>query len=141
MNSMKSLMREVYHLSSKTVDESCGDAAENVSRKTGLLRRMENPSAAGKITGHCGETMEIYLRIAGEHITDSSFFTDGCRFSIICGAVAATLARDKTIDDAAEVGGDTILGMFQEIPEEESHCAHLAAETLHAAIHDWMLKS
>lgn len=50
------------------------------------------------------------------------------------------MARGKTIDEAVEIGGDTILMVMEEVPAEDSHCAFLAAEALHAAIHDWMLK-
>lgn len=128
-------METVCKASSKKMD----DADLDEQRKPGNMRRIKNPSSCGKITGHCGETMEIYLCIDGEHIWDASFFTDGCRFSVICGSIAALLAKGKTVDEAAEIGGDTILGLLQGVPEEENHCAYLAAETLQSAIHKWML--
>ncbi len=143
MNSMKSLMQGVYRVSSKITHQSEDRNEDGNSREApALMRRMENASAVGKITGHCGETMEIYLRISGEQITDSSFYAeDGCLFSMMCGAVAANFARNRNIDDAAEIDGEMILEMFKSVPKEESHCAYLAAETLQAAIHDWMIKS
>jgi nitrogen fixation protein NifU and related proteins len=105
-----------------------------------LMERMSNPSGYGKITGTCGETMEIFLRIEGEHIKEATFYTDGCEFSRMCGALTAALAKDRNIDDAVLIGGDTILMLIENLPQDEKHCAFLAAEALHAAIHDWMIK-
>jgi nitrogen fixation protein NifU and related proteins len=38
------------------------------------------------------------------------------------------------------VTGETILGILGVFPEEDRHCAYLAAETLHAALDDYMRK-
>ncbi|MEN6437882.1 MAG: iron-sulfur cluster assembly scaffold protein [Syntrophobacter sp.] len=136
VTSMNELMATVYGQSFKKVENPDVDQRPQPVKN---MKRIENASARGKITGHCGETMEIYLCIDGEHIRDASFFTDGCRFSVICGSIVALLAKGKTVDEAAEIGGDTVLGLLQGVPEGETHCAYLAAETLHSAIHEWML--
>jgi nitrogen fixation NifU-like protein len=84
--------------------------------------------------------MEIYLRVDGDRIIEASFFTDGCRFSRICGQVAARLAEQCTLDEAVGIEGDSIVSVLGRVPEEEAHCADLAAETVRAAVHQWMLK-
>jgi nitrogen fixation NifU-like protein len=104
------------------------------------MGRMSEPSGHGKITGTCGETMEIYLRINGEHIKEATFFADGCASSRMCGALTVALVKGRNIDDAALIGGDTILMLIGDLPQNDTHCAFLAAEALHAAIHDWMVK-
>jgi nitrogen fixation NifU-like protein len=104
------------------------------------MERLAEPSGYGKITGTCGETMEIYLRITGERIEAGSFFTDGCQSSRRCGALAVALVKGRNIDDAALIGGDTILMLIGDLPQNDKHCAFLAAEALHAAIHNWMIK-
>lgn len=139
MTSMKDLMGTVYRQSSKNIEESAQTPSSSDENAV-YMKRMGNASCSGKVTGRCGETMEIYLDVDGEHIRDASFFTDGCRFSVLCGAVATLLAKGKTMDEAAEIGGDTILEVLDKIPQEDVHCAYLAGETLQAAIHDWMLK-
>jgi nitrogen fixation NifU-like protein len=101
---------------------------------------MPDASAVGRIRGRCGDSMEIYLKIKDDRIRKASFYTDGCGSSIACGAVAAQLATGKSIDEAALIGGDTILEAVNGLPEKECHCAYLAAETLQAAIHDWMVR-
>ena len=61
--------------------------------------------------------------------------------SIPSAYIATRLATGKDIDEAAGIGGDTILEILGGLPEEERHCAFLAAETLMAAIHEWMIRS
>jgi nitrogen fixation NifU-like protein len=101
---------------------------------------MSDADSSARITGRCGETMEVYLRVDEDRITEATFFTDGCRFSILCGYIAAKLAENRTLDEAAEIEGETILSVLRQVPQEESHCADLAAETLRAAVHEWMLQ-
>ena len=105
-----------------------------------FMGRMTDASSVGLITGTCGDTMEIYLRIRNGHIEEVNFFTDGCGSSVACGSMAAELASGKGIDEAAQIGGDTILEALGGLPEEEAHCAYLAAETLQVALHEWMLQ-
>jgi nitrogen fixation NifU-like protein len=104
------------------------------------MGRLPQASAAAKIRGRCGDTMEMYLRIENDRIVEARFFTDGCGSSVACGLVAAKLATGKEIDEAALIGGDTILEVLNGLAEKERHCAYLAAETLQTAIHDWIVR-
>jgi nitrogen fixation protein NifU and related proteins len=109
-------------------------------RRPNYLGRLPKASAMAKIRGRCGDSMEMYLRIEGERIVEARFFTDGCRSSVACGLVAAKLATGKDIDEAALIGGDTILDVLNGLAEKKRHCAYLAAETLQAAIHEWIVR-
>ena len=102
------------------------------------MGKMTDASAVGRITGTCGDSMEIYLRMENDHIQRASFLTNGCGTSVACGSMAVELATGRQMDDALCIGGDTILEAPGGLPEEERHCAYLAAETLLAAIHEWM---
>lgn len=103
-----------------------------------FMGRMTNASCLGRITGKCEDNMEIYLRIRNDHVEEANFFTDGCGASVACGSLAAELATGKHLDEAACIGGDTILEALRGLPEDETHCAFLAAGALRAAIHEWM---
>ena len=102
------------------------------------MGKMANASSVGRLTGSCGDSVEIYLRIKDDHIEAASFFTNGCGSSVACGSMVAELAVGKDLDEAASIGGDTVLQALGGLPEEESHCAFLAAEALMAAIHNWI---
>ena len=47
------------------------------------------PNADGfaSITGPCGDTMEIWLRVKNGVVADATFWTDGCGSSIACGSL------------------------------------------------------
>jgi nitrogen fixation NifU-like protein len=102
------------------------------------LGKMDNASTSGRVTGTCGDTMEVYLRIEDERIVDASFCTDGCGTSMVCASVAVELAMGKDLDEAAGITGDSVLAFLGGLPEEDRHCAFLAAATVQEAIHNWI---
>jgi nitrogen fixation NifU-like protein len=120
--------------------EVYGDEVFNRWQNPKLMGRMTNASCVGRLTGTCGDSMEIYLRIENDHIEEARFFTDGCGSSVASGSVVAELATGKDLDEAAQIGGDSVLMALGGLPEDEKHCAFLAAETLMAAIHQWIIE-
>ena len=138
--SMDEFMQSVYGRIAKGNGERETEEDAGPVFKPRNMRRMVDSSSQAKITGACGESMEIYLRIDEDRITDASFYTDGCLFSVLCGSVAASLAADRTVDEVGELEGESILSVLKTIPQEESHCAELAAETVRAAVHNWMVQ-
>jgi nitrogen fixation NifU-like protein len=121
--------------------EVYGEEVFNRWQNPKFMGRMTNASCVGRLTGSCGDRMEIYLRITNDKVEEASFFTEGCGASVACGSVVAELATGKDLEEASQIGGDTVLMVLGGLPEEENHCAFLAAETLLAAIHQWMLES
>jgi nitrogen fixation NifU-like protein len=98
--------------------------------------RMESPTGYGRVTGNCGDTMEIFLRLEGEVVSDASFITDGCGCSAVCASVACELAIGKEPEGIADVTGEMILEILGGLPDDNVHCAFLAAETLQVAADD-----
>ena len=99
---------------------------------------MENPDGYARITGSCGDTMQVFLRFEDDRVREATFQTDGCGSSTVCGSFAAELALGKNPDELAEVAGETILEILGGLPEEDKHCAYLAVETLQAALDHYM---
>ena len=99
---------------------------------------MENPDGYARVTGSCGDTMQIFLRFENDRVIEATFQTDGCGSSTVCGSFAAELALGKNPDELAEVAGETILEILGDLPEEDQHCAYLAAEALQAALDNYM---
>ena len=118
-----------------------GEEVFNRWQNPKFMGKMTNASCVGRLTGNCGDSMEIYLRIRNDKVEEASFFTEGCGASVACGSMVAELATGKDLEEASQIGGDAVLMALGGLPEEENHCAFLAAETLLAAIHEWMLQS
>ncbi len=94
---------------------------------------MENPDAQGRIKGSCGDTMNIFLKFREGKVVEASFTTDGCGPSMICGSLAAELAIGKGFEELKKITAETILEAVGGLPEEDQHCASLAANTLQMA--------
>lgn len=109
----------------------------SLHQKAGVRGRMENPSGYGKVAGTCGKSLEIYLRIPNQVIEDARFLTNDRSSTQKCGSAVVELCIGLTPDEAARIGGDTILACLGGLPKGKVHCAFLAAEALHAALDDW----
>ncbi|MBL0715834.1 MAG: iron-sulfur cluster assembly scaffold protein [Desulfosarcina sp.] len=81
--------------------------------------RMENPDVHSKVTGICGDTVEIFLKFENNHVKEASYLTDGCGSSNICASFAAELAMGKTPDELADITGVAILKKIGGCPQED----------------------
>lgn len=100
-------------------------------------RKMDKPDGYAQVKGSCGDTMEMFVRMKDDKISDCTFQTDGCGTTIVCGSVVTELTRDKTFIQALGiVSADEILRQLGGLPESDVHCAQLAAEALRRALAD-----
>jgi nitrogen fixation NifU-like protein len=105
------------------------------------FRMLEAADGYAEITGSCGDTMEMFLRVKGEIITECSFQTDGCGTTVACGSAATELAAGKTfLETLGAVSAAEILRILGGLPESSVHCAQLAAETLRRAMADYLYR-
>jgi len=102
------------------------------------LGDMKNADAFGKITGPCGDTMEIWLKVNGGVVIAASFATDGCAATISTGSIVTELIKGKTVGEVLRVSQQDILGALGGLPESHQHCALLAADTLKKAAKDYL---
>jgi nitrogen fixation NifU-like protein len=102
---------------------------------------LKNPDGVARITGPCGDTMQIQLQVEGDVITDVKFVTDGCGASTACGSVITELAKGKTVEGASRIQDTDVLAALGGLPEENVHCALLAANTLKAALDAYRRKN
>ena len=120
-------MRKVY--SETTIDHAMNP------RNVGDMRDADG---FAKVTGPCGDTMEIWLRIKNGTIAEASFLTDGCGTSIASGSMVTEMVRGKSTSEAWKINQQDVLTALGGLPEESKHCALLAANTLKTAIRDYL---
>jgi nitrogen fixation NifU-like protein len=99
---------------------------------------MNNFDGFARVTGSCGDTIEVRLEVRNNTITDITFITDGCGTSIASGSMMTELAKSRNISIALRICARDILEALGGLPEESQHCALLAANTLKAAISDYI---
>jgi len=101
------------------------------------IERMDKPDGYGRTTGPCGDTMEIFLKITNGVIRHATFMTDGCGTTIASGSMTTELIKRKSIEEAEIFTDKDILKALGGLPDEDKHCALLAANTLRAALADY----
>ena len=100
---------------------------------------IKDADGFARIRGPCGDTMYIYLRIDGTRITDAKFMTDGCGTTIVCGSVVTDMVKGKEITEASRIRHIHILQALGGLPDADIHCSMLAADTVRAAIKNYLL--
>lgn len=99
---------------------------------------MVEADGFARVTGPCGDTMEIWLKLKNGIIAEASFLTDGCGASIASGSMVTEMVRGKGASEARKISQQDVLTALGGLPEESQHCALLAANTLKAAIRDYL---
>jgi len=100
---------------------------------------IKDADGFGKVKGPCGDTMYIYLRINGTRIADATFMTDGCGTTIACGSVVTDMVTGKEIKEASKIRYTRVLEVLGGLPDADIHCSVLAADTVRAAIKNYLL--
>ena len=130
------LQNQIYEEARATYGERAFERWQNMR----YMGPMEDPDGYAVVTGSCGDTMKVFLRFQNNHVQEASFQTDGCGTSAVCGSFASEMAISRTPDELVEITGESILEFLGGFPEEDRHCAFLAAETLQEALNDYMIK-
>jgi len=121
-------MRKVY--SEKTIDHFLNPRN---------LGKSPAPDGFASVTGLHGNTMEIYLKVKDGKVANASFWTDGCGCSIASGSILTELAKGKRLSEAQKITQQDVLKALDGLPEDDLHCALLAANTLKEAIKDYLV--
>ena len=99
---------------------------------------MEAAGGYASITGPCGDTMEIWLKVRNDIITKVTFMTDGCGTTIAAGSMITKLAKGISVSQALMIGQEDVLFALDGLPAGRKHCALLAENTLKAVIMDYL---
>ena len=102
------------------------------------LGDMADASGFARVTGSCGDTMEMWLKVKDGIVAEATFLTDGCGTSIASGSMATELAKGRGIPEVLKISQQDVLKALGGLPEESAHCALLAANTLKEAIKDYI---
>jgi len=139
-------MREEFDSSVKELEQTIMEDMKQTYSETTIdhflnprnLGEIPGHDGLGRITGPCGDTMEICLKVKDGRVINASFWTDGCGPSIASGSMVTVLAKGKSVHEAQRITQQDVLDGLGGLPEESRHCALLAASTLREAIKDYL---
>jgi len=95
---------------------------------------MDEADCSTYMSGICGDTMGIFVRLSQDRIERVSFVTNGCGATVACGSALTSLAQGLSIDEARKLTGNDLIRYLDGLPKENTHCADLAVNTLRGAL-------
>jgi nitrogen fixation protein NifU and related proteins len=101
---------------------------------------LDDPDGYAKVTGNCGDTMELAFRIRRGQVAETHCWTDGCTMSRNCIDAAARLASGKDVPTLAKITMMDIVEEIGSVPDTHLHCAQLAETTLQQALGDYLAR-
>jgi len=91
----------------------------------------------GKVTGSCGDTIEVFVKVDGGRITWAHQRCQGCLYTAACALVAVRAIERKGLAEARRaVRPEIIDEALGGLPESHQHCAALATHAVLEAIDD-----
>lgn len=109
-----------------------------------LLHHFEHPRNSGEVptpdatvemsNPACGDILKLTLLIQEGHVAEIRFLAKGCVPAIACASALTELTHGKTLDEAKKIHCDDIVRAVGGLPEASGHAAHLAIDTLTAAL-------
>ena len=104
------------------------------------LGTMDEADVVAIAKGKCGDSMKISLKFKDDRVIDAKYWTDGCRSSNECGAAATRLALNKTPEEIVDIDYQAIHDEVGGLPEDDWHCATLAAGVLQESLRRYLTK-
>lgn len=104
------------------------------------LGHIDSADGFARITGPCGDTMSIWLRVEDDTITQATFATDGCGTTVASGSMITEMVKGKAPAEAEHIEQQDVLDALGGLPEESEHCALLASNTLKEAVKNYREK-
>lgn len=97
------------------------------------------PHDAEGVVGNpvCGDQMKMFIQVKNNKITDIKWKTYGCASAIASTSALSELAKNKTLDEALEIGPEEITAYLGGLPKHKFHCSVLGHEALAAAIQNY----
>jgi nitrogen fixation NifU-like protein len=90
-----------------------------------------------EMTGTCGDTMGITLKVENGTIVDAKYQVMGCAGAVASAMAAVDLIKGKSLEYARNIDDGTIFRVLEQIPAKKHHCIQLAVKTLHKAIDEY----
>ena len=98
---------------------------------------LPNADQVSELTGPCGDTMKIYLKLEDGKIKDAKIQVLGCPGAISSAMAALDLIKGMTLEDAMALKDRDIFRMLEDLPDQKQHCIRLTVKTIQKAVEDY----
>jgi nitrogen fixation NifU-like protein len=98
---------------------------------------LPNADQCSEMTGSCGDTMEVYVKVQDNIIQDVRYQVMGCAGAVSAAMAAVDIVKGKTIAEAKKLTDGDVFRLLEEIPAKKHHCIQLAVKTLLKALQEY----
>lgn len=124
----------IVHYLQEALLEGYSEKYKNECLNPNNIGEPEHANSHVRITGPCGDIIDMWLAIEDGKISNIGFLTDGCGATITCASCVTRMAKGKSLEEAHCMKPEDVIDYFEGLPDEHKHCAKLAVMTLKAAI-------
>jgi len=117
--------------------DSChkhSDAFLKMALRKDRCKIMLNHDGHAKSTGQCGDSIEIFIKVARQNIQHITYNINGCENTYACANTLVTLAEGRDINKAWEISPEDIIRFLETLPSGEHHCAELVVGAFYKAL-------
>ena len=101
---------------------------------------LSDANQISELTGQCGDTMKIFLKISDNIIEDARIQVLGCPGAIASAMAAMEMVKGKTLEEAATIRDGDVYKVIEQLPDQKQHCIRLSIKTLQQAIEEYTTK-
>lgn len=99
---------------------------------------LPDADQVAELTGPCGDTMKIYLKIHDKKIEDAKIQVLGCPGAVASAMAAMDWIRGKTLNEVQGLKDREIFRMLEDIPDQKQHCIRLTNKTIQKALEEYI---
>lgn len=101
------------------------------------LGMLPEPDGIAEMTGSCGDSMLVQLRMDGNVIREMYALVRGCLYTTACATALGDMVEGMTVEEALWIEPEQLDECLGGLPNDHLHCARLALNTLGEAISSW----
>lgn len=105
------------------------------------IGEIPDADQVSEMTGTCGDTMRISLKVAEGVILDARYQVLGCPGAIASAMAVVDLIKGKKIADARALNDGDVFRLLENLPDQKNHCIELAVKTFHKALDEYTRQS
>lgn len=98
------------------------------------MGQISDADLTSEMTGTCGDTMGIYIKMDNGVVGDAKYQVMGCAGAVSAAMAVVDLIKGKDLDYARSIDDGIVFKVLEEIPVKKHHCIQLAVKTLHKAL-------
>jgi nitrogen fixation NifU-like protein len=98
---------------------------------------LPDADQVSELTGSCGDTMKVYLKVEDGRIKDAKIQVLGCPGAVASAMAAMDIIKGKTLEEAQGLKDRDIFRMLEDIPDQKTHCIRLTNKIIKKAIEEY----